>query len=62
MAYTTRRTKIVATLGPSWGTPEAMTELLDAGVNVVRINASHGTPEERDKWVGQLNELIGARS
>jgi pyruvate kinase len=58
----TRRTKIVATLGPSWGTPEAMTKLLDAGVNVVRINASHGTPEIRDQWVGQLNELIGARS
>jgi len=62
LAPSTRRTKIVATLGPSWATPEAMTELLDAGVNVVRINASHGTPEERDKWVGQLNELIGARS
>jgi len=61
-APSTRRTKIVATLGPSWATPEAMTELLDAGVNVVRINASHGTPEERDKWVGQLNELINARS
>jgi len=58
----TRRTKIVATLGPAWCTPEAMTELLDAGVNVVRINASHGTPEVRDQWVGQLNELISARS
>ncbi len=59
---TTRRTKIVATLGPAWCTPEAMTELLDAGVNVVRINASHGTPEIRDEWVGQLNELIAQRS
>jgi pyruvate kinase len=39
-----------------------MAALLDAGVNVVRINASHGTPEERDRWVGQLNTLIRGRS
>ena len=38
-----RRTKIVATLGPAWDHPGKMTALLDAGVNVVRINASHGT-------------------
>ena len=57
-----RRTKIVATLGPSWGTPERMVQLLDAGVNVVRINASHGTPEVRDQWVRQLNEIITERA
>ncbi len=57
-----RRTKIVATLGPSWGNPEAMTRLLNAGVNVVRINASHGTPETRDEWVRQLNQIIAERS
>ena len=40
-----RRTKIVATLGPSWSSPEKVAALLHAGVNVVRVNASHGTPE-----------------
>ena len=39
-----------------------MARLLDAGVNVVRINASHGTPEMRDQWIRQLNEIIPTRS
>jgi pyruvate kinase len=43
-----RRVKIVATLGPSSGDSiERLTELLQAGANVVRINAAHGTPDER---------------
>jgi pyruvate kinase len=56
-----RRTKIVATLGPAWDTPEKMNVLLDAGVNVVRINASHGTPEIRSRWITQLKEVIASR-
>ena len=56
-----RRTKIVATLGPSWDTPAAMAELLDAGVNVVRINASHGTPEIRARSIEQLREITADR-
>jgi pyruvate kinase len=56
-----RRTKIVATLGPSWETPAAMAELLDAGVNVVRINASHGTPEIRARWIAQLRDVTADR-
>ncbi|HEX5387913.1 MAG TPA: pyruvate kinase [Gemmatimonadales bacterium] len=57
-----RRTKIVATLGPSWDRPDQMAALLEAGVNVVRINASHGTPELRARWITQLKEVIAARS
>jgi pyruvate kinase len=34
-----------------------MTTLLDAGVNVVRINSSHGTPEIRTAWIRQLQSL-----
>ena len=56
-----RRTKIVATLGPAWDQPAQMTSLLDAGVNVVRINASHGTAVIRTRWITQLKELIAAR-
>jgi pyruvate kinase len=56
-----RRTKIVATLGPSWDKPAQMTALLDAGVNVVRINASHGTPEIRARWIHQLRAVLEGR-
>ncbi|HJR33772.1 MAG TPA: pyruvate kinase [Gemmatimonadales bacterium] len=54
-----RRTKIVATLGPSWEEPDQIRALLDAGVNVVRINSSHGTPEIRSRWISSLKTVIG---
>jgi pyruvate kinase len=56
-----RRTKIVATLGPAWDRPQQMTALLDAGVDVVRINASHGTPEIRARWIEQLKGVTAQR-
>src|SRR5215212_10975207 len=56
-----RRTKIVATLRPSWDQPAQMAALLDAGVNVVRINASHGTPEIRARWIHQLRTVLEGR-
>ncbi|HKQ29907.1 MAG TPA: pyruvate kinase [Burkholderiales bacterium] len=40
-----RRTKIVATLGPSTDDPKVFDALIEAGVDVVRLNFSHGTPE-----------------
>ena len=46
-----RRTKIVATLGPATAKPATIASLLQAGANVVRINASHGTPELRAEWI-----------
>ncbi|HEY9381938.1 MAG TPA: pyruvate kinase [Gemmatimonadales bacterium] len=56
-----RRTKIVATLGPAWERPDQMRTLLDAGVNVVRINSSHGTPEVRARWITDLQAIQGER-
>jgi pyruvate kinase len=41
-----RRTKIVATIGPATSEPASMTSLIRAGVDVVRLNASHGTLEQ----------------
>ncbi len=38
-----------------------MTALLDAGVNVVRINASHATPEIRAGWIGELQRIMSGR-
>jgi pyruvate kinase len=39
-----------------------MAALLDAGVNVVRINASHGTPAIRRRWIEQLREVTNPRN
>ncbi len=41
-----RRTKIVATLGPATDDPKVLDRVIEAGVDVVRVNFSHGTPEE----------------
>jgi pyruvate kinase len=38
-----------------------MTALLDGGVDVVRINASHGTHEIRTRWIGQLRAVLASR-
>lgn len=45
MANYLRRTKIVATVGPASSSPEMIARLLDAGVNVFRLNFSHGSAE-----------------
>src|ERR1700712_158380 len=41
-----RRTKIVATLGPASNSPEVIEKLILAGLDVARLNFSHGTPDE----------------
>ncbi len=58
---TIRRTKIVDTLGPAWSEPARMHQLLDAGVNVVRVNASHGTSDQRAQWIRDLQEVRRGR-
>ena len=46
---TLRKTKIVATLGPSSNSEEMLARMIAAGVNVVRLNFSHGSAEEHIK-------------
>lgn len=46
-----RRTKIVATLGPATDDQETIESLVKAGVDVVRLNYSHGSHEEQAKRV-----------
>ena len=41
-----RSTKIVATLGPASATPDVLERMVRAGVDVVRLNFSHGTAED----------------
>jgi pyruvate kinase len=70
-----RRTKIVATLGPATDDLGVLTEMIRAGLDVVRLNASHGTVEDRrrrlaaarqaahraDRCVGVLLDLGGPK-
>ena len=44
-----RRAKIVCTLGPATSTPEAMQALVEAGMNVARLNMSHGDYSDHAK-------------
>ncbi len=54
-----RKTKIIATVGPSCMSFNKLLELAQAGVNVFRINMSHGTHEEKSQaieWIRRINE------
>ena len=51
-----RRTKILATLGPSTDNPEVLKGILDAGVNVVRINFSHNNEKEHLERIAQIRK------
>ena len=52
-----RRTKIVSTLGPASESPEVLERLIVAGVNVVRLNFSHGSPEDHKRRAVMVREL-----
>jgi pyruvate kinase len=51
-----RRTKILATLGPATDAPGVLDDLVRAGVNVVRLNFSHGTAEHHAERVRAVRE------
>ena len=52
-----RKTKIVCTLGPSTDTDEMVSRLMDAGMNVCRLNMSHGTYEEQGERIQRIKRL-----
>ena len=52
-----RRTKIIATLGPATDAPGVLRGLIDAGVDVVRLNFSHGTQDEHRARAEQIREM-----
>ena len=54
---TPRRTKIVATLGPASGDAKTLERMIAAGLDVVRMNFSHGSAEEHGKRVELVRAL-----
>jgi pyruvate kinase len=55
------RTKIVCTLGPATSTPDAIDALMDAGLDVARINFSHGTHAQHARTIGIVRDLAVER-
>lgn len=54
---TIRRTKIVATLGPASDRPGVLEAMIQAGVNVVRLNFSHGSADDHGRRLAEVREI-----
>ncbi|MDQ3481522.1 MAG: pyruvate kinase [Actinomycetota bacterium] len=55
-----RRAKIVCTLGPATSTPEKIRQLVDAGMNVARLNLSHGSYADHESVYRMVREASDA--
>ncbi|AEV97359.1 pyruvate kinase [Niastella koreensis GR20-10] len=55
--HTIHRTKIVATVGPACDTYEKLLELVKAGVNIFRLNFSHGTHENKAQIIEHIRAI-----
>ena len=56
-----RKTKIVATLGPATSDPVIIDELVESGMDVARLNFSHGTADEHRKNIELVREAAERR-
>ncbi|MBU0718474.1 MAG: pyruvate kinase, partial [Planctomycetes bacterium] len=50
-------TKIIATIGPASSSRDVLTQIIDAGANLVRFNLSHGSGEEREKMLEVVRDV-----
>ncbi len=55
--HSMKRTKIVATVGPACNTYEKLLELVKAGVNVFRLNFSHGSHEDKQQIIDYIRQI-----
>jgi pyruvate kinase len=55
----TRRTKIVATIGPASNEPETLARMIEAGLDVARLNFSHGTIEDHARTTERIRTAAG---
>jgi pyruvate kinase len=54
-----RRTKIVATIGPASREPDTLLRLVEAGMDVARLNYAHGTLEEHEETIRRVRNAAG---
>lgn len=52
-----KKTKIVATIGPTSDSKEVLVDMIKAGVNVIRVNFSHAEEEVVKRWVHLIREI-----
>ena len=52
-----RKTKIICTIGPASEAPETLSAMMEAGMNVARINFSHGTHEEHAQKIANIKKV-----
>jgi pyruvate kinase len=60
MQLPNHKTKIVATIGPASDSPEVLRALIEAGMNVARLNFSHGDPQYHGALIGRIREAAAA--
>ena len=61
MNRSTRKTKIIATLGPASSSPDKIQRLMDAGVDIFRLNFSHGNNIDRREIIAAVRRISESR-
>ena len=57
LARRLRKTKLIATVGPACDSPDVLRRMIEAGMNVARLNFSHGTPEEHHERLERIRQV-----
>ncbi|MBK1647857.1 pyruvate kinase [Rhabdochromatium marinum] len=56
MQFRSHKTKIIATIGPASDEPAVLRHMLDAGLNIARLNFSHGDPQSHAERIARIRE------
>ncbi|NCA83709.1 MAG: pyruvate kinase, partial [Opitutae bacterium] len=59
---TMRKTKIVCTIGPASDSPDIIRRMMDAGMNVARLNFSHGTREAHAAKIALIRQIAAEKN